>query len=150
MKEWFEDHQTVVWAMVGLSVGTIVLTVLLLPLLVARMPADYFVRKEPRPESWRGRHPVVRWSLRALKNAIGGALFLVGIPLVPLPGPGFVTMLAGLALLEFPGKRQLELRVLRVAGVGESVNWLRTRAGRPPLILPSPGSTARDPAQPPT
>ena len=55
MEEWFKEHQTVVWGMVGLSITTIVLTVLLLPLLVARMPADYFVRKGPPPESWRGR-----------------------------------------------------------------------------------------------
>jgi Putative transmembrane protein (PGPGW) len=148
MEEWFKEHQTVLWGMVGLSIATIALTVFLLPLLVARMPADHFARKGPPRESWRGRHPAVRWSLRVLKNALGAALFLVGIPLVPLPGPGFVTMLAGLALLEFPGKRQLELRVLRVGGVHEGVNWLRARAGRPPLILPPPGHAARDPAQP--
>jgi hypothetical protein len=146
MREWLEEHQAVLWCMAGLSVGTILLTVLLLPLLVARMPADHFVRKGPPPESWRGRHPLVRWSLRILKNVVGAGLFLVGIPLVPLPGPGFVTMLAGLALLEFPGKRQLELRVLRVGGVLQGVNWLRARAGSPPLIIPPPGRTARDPA----
>lgn len=152
MAEWFDKHETVLWCMVGISIGTIVLTILLLPLLVARMPADYFVRKEPPEGSWRGRHPVIRWTLRGLKNLIGTALVLVGIPLVPLPGPGFVTMLAGFALVDFPGKRQLELRVVRVAGVLEAVNWLRSRAGRPPLIVdgvgPGEGKGARDPAQP--
>ena len=144
MVDWLKAH---VWWMFGLSVSTIVLTILVLPVVLARMPADHFVRKAPPPESWRGRHPVVRWTLRALKNVIGAALVLVGIPLVPLPGPGFVTILAGLALVDFPGKRQLELRVLRVGGVLDGVNWLRARGGKPPLIVPPPGEGARDPAQ---
>jgi hypothetical protein len=136
MQEWLKDH---VWWMFGISAGTIVLTVLFLPYVVARMPADYFVRKGPPPDSWRGRHPVIRWTLRITRNAIGTALILVGIPLVPLPGPGFVTILAGFALVDFPGKRRLELRVLRVGGVLESVNWLRSRKGRPPLIVDETG-----------
>lgn len=144
MEEWFSEHGTFVWFTVGLSIGTVVLTLLVLPVIVARMPADYFVRKDPPPGSWRARHPVVRGTIRLVKNLIGTALFLVGIPLVPLPGPGFVTMLAGLALVDFPGKRRLELRVVRVGGVREAVNWLRHRAGRPPLILDVP----RDPATP--
>lgn len=148
MEDWLKEHQTVLWCMLGLSIGTIVLTILLLPLLVARMPADYFVRKELPPGSWRGRHPLIRWTLRATRNALGVALVLVGIPLVPLPGPGFVTILAGLALVDFPGKRQLELRVLRVGGVSEGVNWLRARAGSPPLIVPPPGAGTRGPARP--
>jgi hypothetical protein len=143
MREWLEQHQAVLWGLLGLSMGTILLTVLLLPLLLARMPADYFVRKAPPPESWRARHPAVRWALRVLKNAVGTALILVGIPLVPLPGPGFVTMLAGFALVDFPGKRRLELRVVRVAGVLSGVNWLRARAGRPPLIVDPPVETPR-------
>ncbi|MFI5401855.1 MAG: PGPGW domain-containing protein, partial [Planctomycetota bacterium] len=138
MKEWFEEHGWLVWWMTGFSIGTIVLTVLLLPLFVSRIPADYFVRKELPPESWRGRHPLIRWTLRAVKNALGAALVLVGIPLVPLPGPGFVTILAGLALVDFPGKRRLELRVLRVGGVLEAANWVRSRAGRPPLVVDNP------------
>ena len=150
MTEWLKEHQAFVWWTFGFSIGTVVLTVLLLPYVLARMPADYFVRKGPPPESWRGRHPVVRWTLRAVRNVLGLALFLVGIPLVPLPGPGFVTMLAGLALVDLPIKRQLERRVVRVGGVLRAVNWLRSRAGRPPLIVDGEaGTPTRDPSQPP-
>jgi hypothetical protein len=122
--------------MSGLSLGTLVLAVLLMPVMVARMPADYFVRKEPPPGSWRDRHPAIRWSLRIAKSVLGALLVLVGIPLVPLPGQGFVTILAGLALLEFPGKRRLELAAVRVPGVLTAVNWMRSRARKPPLLVP--------------
>ena len=42
-----------------------------------------------------GRHP----ARRALRAAAGVLLVLVGIVFMPLPGPGFVPVLAGLALL---------------------------------------------------
>ncbi len=141
MIEWLKEHGTLLWWMFGVSVGTLVLAVLLLPVLLARMPEDYFVRTAPPPESWRVRHPLLRLVLRVLRNVLGLALVLVGIPLVPLPGQGIVTILAGLALLEFPGKRRLELRVVRVPGVLRAVNWLRGRAGRPPLRLEASART---------
>jgi len=135
MREWLDGQDALLWWMFGLSLGTLLLAALLMPVVVARMPADYFVRKEPPPGSWRGRHPAIRWSLRIFKNVLGAVLVLVGIPLVPLPGQGFLTILAGLALLEFPGKRRVELAAVRVPGVLSAVNWMRSRAGKPPLLV---------------
>jgi len=151
MPAWLTDHEELLLWLFGLSVVTLVAAVLVLPVLLARMPEDYFVRKRPPPESWRGRHPAVRLALRFAKNALGVALVLVGIPLVPLPGQGIVTILAGLALVDFPGKRRLELRIIRIPGVLRAVNWMRRRAHRPPLRVDGvgPGEGARDPAQPP-
>jgi hypothetical protein len=148
MEQWLLDHEALLWWLFGLSLLTLLAAVLLLPLLVARMPADYFVRETPPEDSWRGRHPAVRLAVRAARNVLGVALVLVGIPLVPLPGQGLVTIFAGLALLDFPGKRRLELRVVRMPGVLRAVNWLRGRAGRPPLEVEGPGKGARDPARP--
>jgi len=150
MMEWLEKHEGLLLGMAVASAATLVLAVLLLPVLLARMPADYFVRGTPPPGSWRGRHPLLRAVLRAGKNALGLVLVLVGIPLIPLPGQGLLTILAGLALLEFPGKRRLELRLIRLPGVFRAVNWLRGRACRPPLRLDGvgPGEGARDPAPP--
>jgi len=146
MQEWIQEHEALLLWMSGISLLTLVAAVLVLPVLLARMPADYFLRKTPPPESWRGRHPVVRFTLRAAKNTLGALLVLVGIPLIPLPGQGLVTILAGLALLEFPGKRRFELRVVRIPGVLRAVNWLRRRAKKPPLLVDgAPGQGTRDP-----
>jgi len=148
--EWIEKDERLLLWMAGASAAMLLLAVLLLPVLLARMPADYFTRKELPSTSWRGRHPLLRASFRAGKNVIGLALVLVGIPLIPLPGQGLLTILAGLTLLEFPGKRRLELLVIRLPGVFRAVNWLRRRACRPPLELDGvgPGEGTRDPAQP--
>ena len=51
-----------------------------------------------------------------------------------------VTILAGILLADVPGKRRLALWVLRRPGVHKAVDWLRERAGHPPLQLPPHGA----------
>ena len=68
-----------------------------------------------------------------VKNAIGALLFVAGVLMLFLPGPGVLTILAALALLNFPGKRKLELRVLHIPSVLSAINRVRARAGRLPL-----------------
>jgi hypothetical protein len=73
-----------------------------------------------------------------LKNVLGAALVLVGLILsLPLVfGQGVLTMLIGISLLDLPGKRKMELSIVRREPVRKSMDWMRQRAGRPPLQLP--------------
>ena len=56
-----------------------------------------------------------------------------------LPGQGLLTLLIGLMLTDFPGKYRLEKRLIAQPGVLKAVNWLRARAGHPPLEPPIDG-----------
>lgn len=101
-------------------------------LVTLALPPDYFVRRRPsdaRPWS------LARVALLVVRNLIGGLMFLAGLVMaVPLvPGPGLVFMLIGAGLVDFPGKRALELRLLRRRHVLRSVNGIRARFGRAPL-----------------
>jgi hypothetical protein len=133
--EWLHENETALWWLGALSVLTLVASAALLPAVVARMPADYFV-KPAAPDSWRKRHPVVRFLFHGAKNALGVVLLAAGVAMLVLPGQGILTMLAALALLDFPRKRRLELRIARMPRVLGAINWLRRRAGRPPLVVP--------------
>ena len=44
----------VAWLAIA-SAATFVVTLILIPVLIVRMPADYFVAESPAPESFRGR-----------------------------------------------------------------------------------------------
>jgi hypothetical protein len=57
----------------------------------------------------------------------------MALPLVP--GPGLVFILIGLSLLDFPGKRSLERRLLAVPTVLRFLNEVRQRFRRPPLLI---------------
>jgi hypothetical protein len=52
-----------------------------------------------------------------------------------IPGQGLLTMIIGLTLLDFPGKREVERRVLKHRRVLAAINGLRARFHRPPLEM---------------
>ena len=131
MFHWIHDHPGWVTGLTVLSVVTLVASALLVPAYLARMPADYFVRSA---SSVRREHPVM-WVLR---NLFGGVLLLAGIAMLVLPGQGILTILFALEVMEFPGKHRIELAIVRLGPVLRTVNWLRKRAGRPPLLTEAP------------
>lgn len=129
---WFDQNTAVVtWMFVG-SIASILLVLALLPLVVVRLPADYFdpVRPSaPPPRSVWG------WIGRVLRNVLGWLFVLVGVALLLLPGQGLLTMLIGLMMVDFPGKRGVERRILARPAILRVVNRMRERRGRPPLIV---------------
>jgi hypothetical protein len=72
-----------------------------------------------------------------LKNVFGLLLLVLGIIMAfpGVPGQGVLTILLGLMLLDFPGKRQLEYRIVSRPKVLRAINRLRARFGRPPMVL---------------
>jgi hypothetical protein len=122
---------------VGSVLGLFVLTSAIGFIIAVRLPTDAFIRlglKATRPRPWKGLGIVVL----LFRNGLGGLLFLTGLVLsLPLiPGPGALLMLLGLAVAEFPGKYRLELALIRLPHVLSSVNRLRARFGKPPLLDP--------------
>lgn len=126
-------------ALILLFVLSIVLfagSLAIIPVLLVRMRADYFVARDPAEASWRRRHPVAGGVLLVGRNLLGAVLLLAGLAMMVLPGQGIITILVALTLLSFPGKRRLELRIVRQRPVRAAIDWIRRRAGRPPLVIP--------------
>jgi hypothetical protein len=135
---WLATHSVATAALVAASVVTFLLGLLLMPVLLARLPVDYFLRPHAPLERLGSTHPVARGVVVALKNLLGAVLLLAGILMLVLPGQGLLTMLIGLTLLNFPGKRRAELWLVRRRPVFGAISWIRRRAGRPVLKLPPP------------
>lgn len=126
-----DDQALVAWA-VGLSILMFVGSLIAVPIVVVQMRSDFFVRDAS--------HGLRRTPLRVLrritKNVIGWIFLLMGIAMLVLPGQGLLTMALGLGLMDFPGKRGLQLWLIRLRVVNGSINWIRKRAEKPPLELP--------------
>ena len=120
------------WWLAPLSVVLFFGTLLVVPLLVLAMPADYFIRDLRRGYRL---HPV-HLLRTVLKNLLGLVVFLAGLLMLVTPGQGILTLLIGLGMLNFPGKRRLELHLVRRPGVHAAIDWIRRRGGRAPLIVP--------------
>lgn len=120
----------------AIIVALAVLTTALGTAVVVWLPADHFT-PTPGPITWWRRHPLVRWTVVGLKNVLGALVLSLGVVMaLPLvPGPGVVFIAIGLSLVDFPGKRSLEKRLLGRPSVIQFLNDVRGRFGRPPLIL---------------
>lgn len=123
---------------IGLSIASLLLllaSALLIPLVAVRLPADYFVRTSAKLPSPQRRGPW-QWFRLLLQNALGGLLAAAGLMMLWTPGPGWMAILLGLALMSFPGKRRLERRLLASRYVLRPLNAIRRRANVPPLEAP--------------
>ena len=147
MLTWIRGHETLLWWLGALSIVMFVGTLVVLPLIVARLPADYFTRDQ-RPTG--GHAPARTPRLLGLvgKNLLGIVLILAGVAMLVLPGQGILMMLIGLILTDFPGKRALERRLVQQPSVWQAINWMRAKAHRPALEMPasSPPPSGREEA----
>jgi hypothetical protein len=104
--------------------------------LLVRLPPNYFCHSRPR-DFWIDRHPVIRWTGLVGKNVLGLLAVILGVILSApgIPGPGVLMILIGITLLDFPGKREWERRLVGRPRVLGTINQLRARYGKPPLSL---------------
>ena len=104
--------------------------------ILVRVPPTYFQESHPR-DFWVGRHAAIRWVGVMAKNLLGIVLVLLGILMaIPgVPGQGVLTILLGVMLLDFPGKRQLEHKLVSRPMILEKINRLRYKFSKPPLVL---------------
>jgi hypothetical protein len=128
---------TVVFA-TSLFVVTLIGSLLVVAFLLVRLPAMYFQDFHSR-DFWVDRHPALRLTARSGKNVVGVILILVGsmLTLPGVPGQGVLTILIGLMLIDLPGKRRLERKIVGRPRILRGLNRLRKRFGRPPLVLGS-------------
>jgi hypothetical protein len=135
MTSWTQNEQIVV-ALVVVSVITFMASLVLMPLIVARLPTEYFCHSQRDQSFAKGLHPLLYLSLITLKNLIGALLILGGIAMLLLPGQGILTILIGIALTNFPKKYRLEKAIVRRRSVFRTMNWIRRTMRVPPLLPP--------------
>jgi len=120
----------------GLFLGSLAISFGALAIVMVKIPANYFsshyVHDFLPGSSW-----IVRWGAVILKNIFGVFLILLGIVLsLPgVPGQGILTILLGLIMLDIPGKRPLEARIIKRPAVLSAINNLRARYSKPPLLM---------------
>jgi hypothetical protein len=130
ISSWVEANAALLAWLFALGVASLVLTTLLLPVFIVRLPEDHFLASR---RDLAERRNVWQWIGLVVKNVLGVAFVLAGVAMLLLPGQGVLTILIGLLLVDFPGKRWIERRVVRRPKILAFMNRLRARRGRPPL-----------------
>lgn len=132
------------FVLVGVSIGLAVVTLVALPVVLVKLPADFFVK--PRRPWLADSHPVLRIVGLVLKNLLGLLLLAAGIAMLFVPGQGLLTLFIGLLLVDVPGKQRLERAIIRRKRVLRTINRLRKRFGKAPLQAPPSRRERREPA----
>ncbi|MES2625053.1 MAG: PGPGW domain-containing protein [Pseudomonadota bacterium] len=118
-----------------LFIVSLLATVIIVPLVVIKIPADYFRIDGETPQPFRNFSAPVRVALMILKNLLGLVLVLMGIAMLVLPGQGVIVILIGVLLLDFPGKQRLERWLISRGPILHFANWLRRKWDKAPLTL---------------
>ena len=118
----------------GVFVASVLLNVLVIGFVFVKIPPHYFsshYQDDFLPNSsW-----FTKWSDVILKNLAGIVMVIIGIVMLVGPGQGILSILTGLILMDIPGKRPLEARIVRRPAVLAAVNKLRAKYRREPLIV---------------
>lgn len=118
----------------ALSIVGFVGSLIAIPFILVRLPAQYFDERHPRP--WmENHHPILRMTGLIVKNVVGLVFLLAGFAMLFLPGQGILTMLIGISLMDFPGKRRLERKLVGRPTVLKTINMMRAKFDRPPLTV---------------
>jgi hypothetical protein len=108
----------------------------LVSFILVKIPADYFSESR-QGEFLATQSRVIRGLALIGKNIAGVILVVLGIilSLPGVPGQGVLTILLGVMLLDFPGRRRFERWIVSSPKVLKTVNKLRERFAKRPLIL---------------
>jgi hypothetical protein len=117
-----------------LFVISMAISIVIVGIVVVRIPENYFSSHYQHDflpnSSW-----FTRWGAVVAKNIAGAILVAAGILMLIGPGQGILTILIGLILMDIPGKRPLEARLIKRPIVLAAVNNFRAKYNKPPLVM---------------
>ena len=128
----FESHAAIFGGLALFSLVTFLFSLVAVPLVFIHLPSDYLTRPETAggPTGW------LRWVYWGVKNVAGWVFILAGIIMLFIPGQGLLSILIGLLLIHFPGKRKMIKQIMGRPKIYTTVNRIRARAGKVPLKAP--------------
>jgi hypothetical protein len=134
--EWLEFFLRNHWWSLGVALAVSIASLLALPSVVVALPCDYFMPCRRRRVLHKGAYPLLGYTILLLKNLFGIVLLFLGGLMLVLPGQGLLTLLAGLVVMDFPGKYRLLRWMVNRGKVLDALNWLRAKGGEAPLLRP--------------
>lgn len=134
--DWLSLHKMQLLWGIGIFAISLLLSTFACGIVILQLREDHF-HLEGAPESQTKRPPWKRTLLTLGKNILGVSLVILGLvmALPGVPGQGLLTMFIGLVLVDFPGKRDIERRIIARKAIFDGCNRLRRRFGKKPFTL---------------
>ena len=118
----------------GIFALSFTLSLVIVGIVMVKIPENYFSSHYQHDflpnSSW-----LTRWGAVVGKNIAGLILVIAGIVMLVGPGQGVLTILIGLILMDIPGKRPLEAKLIKRPIILAAVNNFRAKYNKPPLVM---------------
>lgn len=109
------------------SVVLVILSLILLPWYINRLPEDFFRNERYHTAKSLFHHPLI--------NLLGVFMIVAGVLMLLLPGQGLIAIAAGIMIMRFPGKLAMIRKVIHYPRILDSLNWIRRRGKQIPFTL---------------
>lgn len=119
-----------------ISTCCFVASLVIIPWIICRLSHHYFLHLH-EPSTNEKLHPILFTLLRFLRYLLGIILLAAGFLMLFLPGQGLLTMILGLSLLDFPGKRRAVDTILELKSIRRGLNWIREKGHKEPFLFPN-------------
>ena len=115
----------------SISIIMMLASMIFIPLLIVKMPANYFVA-DRRIRHW----TFSRVTFYVLRNLLALLLLVAGLIMLVLPGQGLLTIIIAVMVSDVRGKYRFERFLVRQQGVIRSMNWIRKQYQKEPIQRP--------------
>ncbi len=112
-----------------ISTVTFFVSLLIIPWIICRLDRNFFLHLHEHTKK-EDEHPAIFILLKILRYFMGALLLFAGTLMLFLPGQGILTMLLGISLLDFPGRRKLIDGILELHPIQKSLNWIRKKGNK--------------------
>lgn len=133
MIDWLFSNQNLLAWLSALSVLTFVTSLIALPWIAGMIPQNYFANNKNSQLPFRKNHSYFFLASKIGKNILGFVILCGGVLMLFLPGQGILTIFIGMFLMDYPGKKVIERRLIGHNLVLKSLNWVRAKGGHPPI-----------------
>lgn len=135
MLEFFNENETFFYWSTLIGVVGLLISLIIVPWIVIKLPADYFYEEHRKKCPWGHCPPIIRSIILVLKNILGVILILSGFIMLFIPGQGLLTMVGGIILTDFPYKYKIMRRIIKNSKILKFINKLRKKAHQEPLKI---------------
>jgi len=133
MIDWLSSNQNLLAWLSALSVLTFVISLIALPWIAGMIPKNYFANNKNSQLPFKKNHSYFMLVTKIGKNILGFIILCGGVLMLFLPGQGILTIFIGMFLMDYPGKKVIERRLIGYNLVLKSLNWVRAKGGHSPI-----------------
>ena len=135
MFEWFVDNQSLLIWLSFFSAIFFIISLIALPWLVGLIPEDYFFNTPINRQNDNEDNFFYKLVMKIGKNILGLVLLAGGVLMLFLPGQGLLTLFMGMVLIDYPKKKLIERRLIKIGFILKGLNWVRIKGGHSSLGL---------------